>query len=255
MPEAVTRWLDDRNPVTVGAVHADLVGALAEDLQKYRGAKDLAYLEAAFDNLRHHYGLRFKYENFAPGYRSQLMKTALGKLEAAMLVTRAWPTSSLRYPLRVRPRSAPKLLPLDVGLALHTMGLGPETSRSLPIDRLLDGRAAEIFVGQQLLAAKRRSGDLHFWVSESSRGNAEVDFLLEGAEAPLPIEVKSGASGSLKSLHQFLWRSGLELGVRCHTGPFADQNLEVKMPDRSLRYRLFSVPLYLAEKILALPLG
>ncbi len=168
MPEAVVRWVNDRNPAAVRAVHADLTEALAEDLQKYRGVRDLVYLEAAFDNLKHHYGLRFKYENFAPGYRSQLMKSALGKLEAAQLITRAWPTSSLGLPLRVRPKSAPKLLPLDSGLALYTMGADLENLRSLPFDQLLDGRAAEIFAGQQLLAARSGiPGKLHFWVNES----------------------------------------------------------------------------------------
>ena len=55
--------------------------------------RDVSYLEAAFENLRHHYGLRFKYENFAPGYRSQLTKSALGKLEAALIITRVRPTT------------------------------------------------------------------------------------------------------------------------------------------------------------------
>lgn len=249
MPEAVSRWIDSRNPVWARAVQADLMQALAEDLQKYRGVRNVEYLEAAFDSLRHHYGLRFKYESFAPGYRSQLMKTALGKLEAAQLITRAWPTSSLRLPLRIRPRSAPKLLPLDVGLALSTLGLGPEALRSLPFDQLLDGRVAEMFVGQQLLASQPHPGELHFWVSESSRSNAEVDYLLEGPAEPLPVEVKSGASGSLKSLHQLLWRGGLETGVRLHPSPFSDERLTVKMPDRDLDYRLISVPLYMAEHV------
>ncbi len=249
MPEAVARWVEGRQLSTVRTVHADLIDALAEDLQKYRGVRDLTYLEAAFDSLRHHYGLRFRYENFAPGYRSQLMKAALGKLEAAQLIARAWPTSSLALPLRTRPKSAPKLLPLDGGLALYGQGTDLEILRSLAVDQLLDGRAAEIFVGQQLLAARHPSAALHFWVSESSRSNAEVDYLLEGPGFPLPVEVKSGASGSLKSLHQFLWRAGLEVGVRLHPGPYADERLKVKMPDRDLDYRLISVPLYLAEHV------
>jgi len=248
MPEAVAQWTEGGSSAAVRRVHSDLIQAFAEDIQKYRDARDLTYLEAAFENLRHHYGLRFKYENFAPGYRGQLMKSALGKLEGALLVTRVWPTSSLALPLRIRPRSAPKLLPLDVGLALHAMGTGLEALRSSPVDHVLDGRAAEMFVGQELSAvATGYPARLHFWVSESARSNAETDYLLEGPGCPLPVEVKSGASGSLKSLHQFLWRSGLELGVRLHPHGFADERLEVKMPDRDLRYRLVSLPIYLAE--------
>ncbi len=249
MPEAVARWTAERNPAAVRRVHRDLRQALADDLQKYRGVRDVDYLEAAFDNLRHHYGLRFRYENFAPGYRSQRMKVALGKLEAALLIRRAWPTSSLQLPLKIRPRSAPKLLPLDVGLALYALGTGFDAMRG-PAERLFDGRAAEMFVGQQLAATGADDLDeLHFWVSESSRSNAELDFLLAAGEQPMPVEVKSGASGTLKSLHQFLSRSGLHLGVRLYAGPYADEWHEVKMPGGRLRYRLLSLPLYLAEHV------
>ncbi|MES1245791.1 MAG: AAA family ATPase [Acidobacteriota bacterium] len=253
MPEAVSHWTAEHNPATVRRIHRDLVQALAEDLQRFGNLREVGYLEAAFDNLRHHAGLRFRYENFAPGYRSQLMKNALSKLEAALLIHRALPTSSLSLPLRERPRSAAKLLPLDVGLALHTMGSGFDTARSLALHQILDGRVAEIFVGQQLLAsAPGFPGELFFWVSESSNNNAEVDYMIPVGGRPVPVEVKSAAAGSLKSLHQFLWRAGLSRGIRLHVGPLADERLEVKMPEGNLAYRLLSVPIYLTEKLTAL---
>jgi len=256
MPEAVARWVTGHNPAAVRGVHGDLIQALAKDLQRFGNLREVGYLEAAFDNLRHHVGLRFRYENFAPGYRSQLMKNALAKLEAALLIHRALPTSSLELPLRERSRSAAKLLPLDVGLALYTMGSGFETARSLPLDQILDGRIAEIFAGQQLLAAAPGfPGELFFWVSESSRSNAEVDYLVPIGGRPVPVEVKSAAAGSLKSLHQFLWRAGLSTGIRLHTGQLADERLKVQMPEGELAYRLLSVPLYLAEKLQALESG
>jgi hypothetical protein len=178
------------------------------------------------------------------------------KLEAALLIHRALPTSSLALPLRERPRSAAKLLPLDVGLALHTMGSGFETMRGLPLGQVLDGRIAEIFAGQQLLAAAPGfPGELFFWVSESSNSNAEVDYLVPMGGQPVPIEVKSAAAGSLKSLHQFLWRAGLSTGIRLHAGLMADEQLTVRMPEGELAYRLLSLPLYLAEKLPALELA
>jgi len=250
MPEAVARWVETGSPAAVRQVQVDLIQAFAEDIQKYRSGVDVSDLEAAFENLPHHYGLRFRYENFAPGFKSQRMKDALGKLEAAMLITRAWPTYSLDLPLAVRPKSAPKLLPLDVGLALHTLGTGFQTLATEPLERLLDGRLAEIFVGQQLLADQMAIADpLFFWVSESARANAETDYLVPGPGFPVPVEVKSGASGALKSLHQFLTRARRDLGIRLHAGPFADERHEVRTPEGPLKYRLVSLPLYLAEEV------
>ena len=250
MPEAVARWIAERNPVTVCGVHRDLIQALAEDLQRFGNLREVGYLEAAFENLRHHFGQRFRYENFAPGYRSQLMKNALAKLEAALLIHRVLPTSSLELPLRERTRSAAKLLPLDVGLALFLMGSGIKTILGPSLGQVLDGRIAEIFAGQQLLASSSGfPGELHFWVSESAHSNAEVDYLVPIAGRPVPVEVKSAAAGSLKSLHQFLWRTGLSTGIRLHTGLPADERLKVRMPEGELDYRLLSLPLYLAEKL------
>ncbi len=164
----------------------------------------------------------------------------------------------MSLPLRERARSAPKLLPLDVGLALYSLGSGfAALGGRLPLDRLLlDGRIAEIFVGQQLLAtAAGFPGDLFFWVSESANANAEIDYLVPIAGQPVPVEVKSSAAGALKSLHQFLWRAHLQTGIRLSSGPLADERLKVKMPDGELAYRLLSLPLYLAEHVPTLRLG
>ena len=247
MPEATARWIETHNAAEARQVHVDLLQSLAEDLHKYQGVREKGYLEAAFENLRHHYGLRFKYENFAPGYRSQLMQNALSKMESAHLLHRALPTSSLQIPPQVRPRSAPKLLPLDTALALTSMGFDTRDLERSPVETALGGRIAEMFVGQELLAASDTPSNLFFWVSESSRANAEVDFLLPLGNELLPIEVKASAAGSLKSLHQFLWRSGQSKGFRLHDGETGTETLTVKMPSGELEYRLCSLPLWAAS--------
>ena len=250
MPEAVKRWAEDRSPVAVRQVQSDLLQALAEDLHKYRGVRDLAHLEAAFASLPHHYGQRFKYEQFSAGYRSNQMKTALARLEGAMICRRVWPTSDLQPPLHVKPRSAPKLLPLDVGLATSGSGIPVKALQSSSIDGLLDGRVAEYAAGQLLVSAQRRTNDvLHFWVRDSSRANAEIDYLVNTPGALVPVEVKAGPAGKLKSMHQYLWRSGTALGLRLHGGPLADEQHQISMPDGTLRFRLLSLPLFMAEYV------
>ncbi|MBI5488927.1 MAG: ATP-binding protein [Deltaproteobacteria bacterium] len=256
MPEAVRRWAEEASPVAVRQVHLDLTQALAADLHKYAGARDTAHLEAAFAMLPHHAGRRFKYERFAPGFASLRMKTALGLLEGAMLCHRALPTTNVAPPLAVKPRAAPKLLPLDVGMTLAALGVPWTDLRTLPLHTLLDGRVAELIAGQLLRSADRRTGaPTWFWVRDSPQANAELDYLVVGPAGLFPVEVKSGASGTLKSLHQFLWRSGTRVGIRLHGGGWSDEQLHVKMGDRPLAYRLLSLPLYLAERVpeLALP--
>lgn len=250
MPEAVTEWVSSGVPSRVRQVHADLVQSLAEDLHKYRGVRKLENLEAAFANLKHHFGRRVTYENFAPGYKSRAMKNALERLEGAMLISRVCPTSSLDQPFQTRPKSAPKLLPLDIGLALAMMGAGISDLKNQSMEKFWDGPMAEMFVGQQLLAGgKGLQRTLHFWVRESSRGGAEVDFLLPGPVSPIPVEVKSGAAGTLKSMHQYLDRAGQDRGLRLYSGMFKDEQLTVTIGSRQLAYRLTSIPVYLTEHL------
>ncbi len=256
MPEAVRLWVEDRSSVAVRQVQSDLMQALAEDLHKYRGVRDLSHLEAAFTSLPHHHGQRFKYQHFAEGYRSDQMKTALGRLEAAMICRRVWPTSDLRPPLHVKPRSAPKLLPLDVGLANTSTGIPVKALQTAPVDGLLDGRVAEYAAGLLMASAQRRAQNLlHFWVRDSSRANAEIDYLVHTPEGLIPVEVKAGPAGKLKSLHQYLWRSNTTLGIRLHGGPLSDEQHQVSMPDGDLRFRLLSLPLFMAEYVPELDIG
>jgi uncharacterized protein len=251
MPESVSTWVASANPTLVRRMQSDLVQALAEDIHKYLGASDPGYLEAAFASLQDHYGRPFHYEDFAPGYRSQRMKAALEKFEAAMVITRVRPTSSRTLPLRLRPRSAPKLLPLDIGIAMATMGVPFDALRSQPLDEILDGRTAEIFAGQQIRSA--RSGPLellHFWVRETPRANAEVDYTIPGPGVPVPVEVESGAAGRLRSVHQFLSRAKLDTAVRLHVSARTDERLQTGLPGgEQIEYRLLSLPLYLAELV------
>jgi uncharacterized protein len=247
MPAAVAAWVQNEDPIQARQIQSDLLQAFAEDLHKYRGIRDPQPLAAAFEALPQHYGARFKYESFAPGHRSAQMKASLDKLEAAMLIDRALPTSSYAPPYQRRPRSAAKLIPLDTGVALASAGTPFDELRRADPLTVLGGRATEMLVGQQLRAHRLRDRDpLWFWVAESSRANAEVDFLVEA----VPVEVKAGKSGTLKSMHQFLARGGGRVGVRLHSGSFADQTHSVHLPGRGdFTYRLVSLPLYLAETL------
>jgi hypothetical protein len=53
------------------------------------------------------------------------------------------------------------------------------------------------------LAMPTRRGQLFHWRRENGRAG-EIDFVLECDGLIVPVETKSGASGAMKSLHQFL---------------------------------------------------
>ncbi len=61
---------------------------------------------------------------------------------------------------------------------------------------------AEQFVGQELLVTQNAA--LYYWARDAKSSTAEIDYLIENNGVAVPIEVKSGRKGGLKSLHLFL---------------------------------------------------
>ena len=64
------------------------------------------------------------------------------------------------------------------------------------------GKLAEQFVAQELLAW--HSSELFYWSRDARGSSAEVDFLTVKKGKIYPVEVKSSAGGSLRSLHLML---------------------------------------------------
>ncbi len=65
---------------------------------------------------------------------------------------------------------------------------------------------AEQFIGQELLAGIQPhiSPQLFYWSREEKNSNAEIDYIFQHKNNIYPIEVKSGKTGTLKSLQLYL---------------------------------------------------
>ena len=83
--------------------------------------------------------------------------------------------------------------------------------------------------------------------------NAEVDFVVTIGGNIIPIEVKSGATGSLKSLHQFMGNKKSPIAIRFDTQlPHLhqiDTLIKTKDGGQQINYPLLSLPLYLVERL------
>ena len=94
-----------------------------------------------------------------------------------------------------------KLLFLDVGLMNANCGLGWNTISQIADTQLInEGVIAEQFIGQHLqdMLAGSPNRDLTYWLREGRSSNAEVDYVIALDGKIIPIEIKAGATGSLK---------------------------------------------------------
>jgi len=110
---------------------------------------------------------------------------------------------------------------------------------------------AEQFVGQQLRACQTplESPQLFYWQRTGGR-LGEIDFVIQHGNHVIPVEVKSGSAGSMKSLHQFMAEKRLNLAVRFNINQPSVENIKVKTTlGKPVSYRLLSLPIYLTERL------
>lgn len=81
-----------------------------------------------------------------------------------------------------------------------------------------------------------------FWVKEKKQSNAEIDFVIKYENMLIPIEVKSGSSGRLRSLYEFIDNAPHKYAIRVYSGNFRiDKPKTIKGND----FILMNLPFYL----------
>ena len=114
-----------------------------------------------------------------------------------------------------------------------------QTAWDMDLLQMNAGSQAEQFVGQELLAytSVYEEPQLYYWERDKKGAMAEVDYVLQIGSKIIPVEVKAGTTGSLKSLAQFFLEKQVPFGVRISQHPL------------SFHEKILSVPLYLISQL------
>ena len=211
MPEAVKRYLGTSSLTTVKKVHDDIVNSYIESLAKYSTRANIESLEHLMKSVPSSVGSQIKYTHLDPDKRIEVTKASLNILEKAFLVHLIHSTDVSGLPLGANASSKVfKALFLDIGLMQHICGIDPlETINSSDLISVYKGAIAEQFVGQELLASGGSENlKLYYWNRMKKGSTAEVDFVISRGGKLYPVEVKSGAAGKMRSMHQLLSEYG-----------------------------------------------
>ncbi|MBI4703602.1 MAG: DUF4143 domain-containing protein [Deltaproteobacteria bacterium] len=189
-----------------------------------------------------------------PERRAAPLRQALDLLAKARLchVVRASACTGVPLGAEVR-QGVVKAILLDVGLVSAALGLSPQAILAPP-DMILanEGALAEQAVGQALRAAEPsfKEPALVYWTSEQRGSQAEIDYVIEHGARVVPVEVKAGTTGRLKSLHLFMALRRLPLAVRFNADMPSVVEVNAKTTTgHPARYQLLSLPLYVASEI------
>jgi predicted AAA+ superfamily ATPase len=208
MPEAMQSWLDSEDLNKCGAIHRTIIDSFRQDFNKYATRFQIKYLDVLFDAIPALLGQKFKFSNIPGEYRKRDLLPALDLLIKAGIAHKILHSSGTGIPLGATVNGDKfKLLFLDIALAQTILGLDTTSWLLDPELNLINkGAITEAFIGQELLAYSLFDvkGQLYYWHREARASNAEIDYLIQKQNQVIPIEVKSGAPGKLKSLKIFL---------------------------------------------------
>ncbi len=204
MPECVQTYVNTQSFIKIASIQSDLITTFRQDFSKYVGHSDKRCLNSVLSSAALKTGEQIKYSHLSSDFSSPTIKKAYELLETARLFTKVKAASPSGVPLGASASEKKfKSIFLDIGLLSSINGF--YNSKILLKDKILssfNGKMAEQFIGQELRALN--NGNLYYWSRESRGSSAEVDYLVEKEGEVIPIEVKSGKSGSLKSLHLLL---------------------------------------------------
>jgi predicted AAA+ superfamily ATPase len=252
MPAVVAADVAGEPPRTCRELQRDLVATFRADFAKYAGRMDRDILDHVLEAIARSLGRKFVYAQASDGVKQHQAKRALELLAAARLCHLVRYSAATGIPLGGDATDKfRKAILLDIGM-FHALADTPAGDRFPPWRDLapaVRGQLAEQLVGQALLLGGAPTGDgphLFYWQREGGRPG-EIDFLIQAGSRIVPIELKSGASGAMKSLHQFMFDKKLRLAVRIDENPPSLATIDVATTQGDpVRYRLLGLPIYLA---------
>ncbi len=252
MPEVVRTYILSGSLLEADRVKYSILNTFRDDFNKYKGRQRLENLQEVFDRLGIIAGKKITYKSLLPDDKSYKAENILKLFENARLLYRAFHSSANSLPLKAEiNRKKAKGIFLDIGLYLALNGL---SLASLDMDKNLlfsnRGEMAEQFIGQHLLycGARFMLPEVYYWSREKNQSNAEIDYLLQFNNKILPIEVKSGKTGTLKSLHLFMKQKTLKQAVRFTTNKPIVEMVTSGLSGSSYSYNLITLPLYMVEQ-------
>jgi len=248
MPEIISMYAEDNNIASLMRIYKLLWQSYKDDVEKYaRNLTERKVIRHIMETAPKETD-RIKFEGFGnSAYRSREIGEAFRTLDLSRIIQLVYPTTNTEPPAIANLKKRPRLQFLDTGLITNTLMLQGEMIGIKDLNDFYRGKIIQHFVAQELISIHDDSNYRpHFWVREEKNSNAEVDMIYQFGKYIIPIEVKSGKQGSLKSLHQFVERSEHPYAVRFYQGEF---RIEKARTPNGKPYLLLNLPYYLGTQI------
>lgn len=259
MPEAVGKWVETHDYLQCQEVQDDIISGYEDDFPKYRKKVDPVLLRLTMRSAAVQATKKFAYSEVGGGYRTEDVKKALEMLLLAGICTQVVRTDANGLPLGSESDlSYRKILILDPGIMLRLLNLSSVDVSKIASEILTEnqtdlvnkGPLAEMVAGLELLRYKTPNlrHELYYWVRLAKNSQAEIDYV-EAKDGVLPVEVKAGVKGGMKSLWIFMREKDLTSAVRCSLENFSQfEYVDRKASDAIRKVEIY--PLYAISNLI-----
>lgn len=244
MPAAVAHWTKSRSLPKVNQIHQDLLATYRDDFAKYSGRLPRERLEEVLLSTPRLLGQKFVYSHVNPEVHPDSVKRAVTLLNQARVCHSVVSCAANGVPLASESKEKFfKEIFIDTGLCCSSLGLSFDNISDVEDITLINsGAIAEQVVGQMLRTIHPFyiEPTLFYWLREEKTSNAELDYVIQHQSKVIPIKVKAGTSGKLKSLKLFMALKSFKIAVRICSAP---PSLEER------DFSLMTIPFYLCGQL------
>ncbi len=208
MPEILQSWIEKKDPHHCFNLQQSLIDNFKQDFEKYAKKHEIKYMEVLFEQVPRQLGKKFKFSLVPGEFRKRELAPCFNLLVKAGVIHPVYQTNAQGLPLGAEiDLDKFKVIFLDIGMAQALLGLDVKEWILHPSKAFLNqGEIVESFVGQEMLAYAYafQKKSIYYWQKETRTSKAEVDYVIQIKDKIIPIEVKSGTTGSLRSLKEYM---------------------------------------------------
>ncbi len=249
MPEVLKTYLETQSATELPPVYESIWVTFKNDVEKYASNEtERKVIKHVISTAHYYLDQRIKFQNFGQSnYRSREVGEAFRNLEDAKIIQLIYPTTDIEVPIKPDLRKSPRLQFLDTGLINNELGIQAEMMGFSDLTNSFKGAIIPHLVTQELMSLNTgRSSKPLFWIRDKKQSSAEVDIVYTYQDIVIPIEIKSGKTGTLRSLHQFIDRCNHPFAIRIYAGEF---NVIRSKTPAGKTYNLMNLPYYLGTRL------
>lgn len=249
MPEVISIYIEKNSLSELPRVYESIWGTYKNDVEKYATNETERKVLIHIMSTAHLYvDQRIKFQNFGQStYKSREVGQAFRNLNDAKVIRLIYPTIDVELPVKPDIRKSPRLQFLDTGLLNYELGIQANLLAYSDLSDSFKGAIIPHMITQELISINTLNNKTpHFWIREKKQSSAEVDLVYSYEDKVIPIEIKSGKEGTLKSLHQFIDRSNHPYAIRLYGGELV---LNKTRTPGGKPYFLLNLPYFLGSKI------